>query len=196
MEKLNKLTFNGNDYISKKDLLKFLAEISDAVNTFSDRGDPIRAEGANKVISLMLEKIEPPQEHWKPSEGQMEALYKVAYNLVGTGTETDVHLVQLYEQLKQLWYGTLHWRRPPAGGDRTAEGNMCWYCWRWKKRRGSRVLSWEGSCSRWNFIPYHLSPAGAGREGPYSSRAALGGQWWRQCNEFWTILKMLWSTKL
>lgn len=102
MEKLNKLTFNGNDYISKKDLLKFLAEISDAVNTFSDRGDPIRAEGANKVISLMLEKIEPPQEHWKPSEGQMEALYKVAYNLVGTGTETDVHLVQLYEQLKQL----------------------------------------------------------------------------------------------
>lgn len=68
MEKLTIITFNGNDYISQKDLLKFLAEISDAVNTFSDRGDPIRAEGANKVINLLLEKIEPPQEYWKPSK--------------------------------------------------------------------------------------------------------------------------------
>ena len=39
---------------------------------------------------------------WKPSEEQMEALKKVAYSLVGTGTQTDVYLVQLYEQLKKL----------------------------------------------------------------------------------------------
>lgn len=74
MEKLNKLTFNGEEYLPKKVLLKWIREISDAVNSFSDRADPIRAQGANKVISLLLEKIEPPQEHWKPSEEQMSAL--------------------------------------------------------------------------------------------------------------------------
>lgn len=42
------------------------------------------------------------QPHWKPSEEQMEALKKVACNLVGTGTETDVYLIQLFEQLKKL----------------------------------------------------------------------------------------------
>ena len=40
--------------------------------------------------------------HWKPSEEQMKALKEVAYNIVGTGTATDVHLVQLYEQLKSI----------------------------------------------------------------------------------------------
>ena len=39
---------------------------------------------------------------WKPSEEQMEALRRAAYSLVGTGTETDVYLVQLYEQLEKL----------------------------------------------------------------------------------------------
>lgn len=39
---------------------------------------------------------------WKPSEEQMKALREVAYSLVGTGTQTDVYLVQLYEQLKKL----------------------------------------------------------------------------------------------
>ena len=99
MEKLTITTFNGNDYISKKDLLKFLAEISDAVNTFSDRGDPIRAEGANKVISLLLEKIVPPQEHWKPSEEQMKQLH---YALTpGSAFDCDI-LNELYTQLKKL----------------------------------------------------------------------------------------------
>lgn len=100
MEKLNKLTFNGNDYISKKDLLKFLAEISDAVNTFSDRGDPIRAQGANKVISLLLEKIEPPQEHWKPSEEQIAALDKAICN-PNIGVTDKMLLDDLLEILKK-----------------------------------------------------------------------------------------------
>lgn len=101
MEKLTITTFNGNDYISKKDLLKFLAEISDAVNTFSDRGDPIRAEGANKVISLLLEKIVPPQGHWKPSEEQMNALERASTNEYLSAKQYDI-LVSLYEQLKKL----------------------------------------------------------------------------------------------
>lgn len=42
------------------------------------------------------------RKEWKPTEEQMKALKEVAYNIVGTGTETDVHLVQLYEQLKKL----------------------------------------------------------------------------------------------
>ena len=99
MEKLTITTFNGNDYISKKDLLKFLAEISDAVNTFSDRGDPIRAEGANKVISLLLEKIKPPQEHWKPSKEQMDWLLEAK----SRATEAmKYHLDSLYNDLKKL----------------------------------------------------------------------------------------------
>lgn len=72
MEKLNKLIFNGEEYLPKKVLLKWIREISDAVNSFSDRGDPIRAQGANKVISLILEKVDAPQEYWKPSEEQQE----------------------------------------------------------------------------------------------------------------------------
>lgn len=102
MEKLNKLTFNGNDYISKKDLLKFLTEISDAVNSFSDRGDPIRAQGANKVISLILEKVDAPQEHWKPSEEQMKALN--ALNLHGglSYVGQQNRLISLYQDLKKL----------------------------------------------------------------------------------------------
>ena len=40
--------------------------------------------------------------HWKPTEEQMKALKKVAYSLIGTGTETDIYLVQLYEQLKAI----------------------------------------------------------------------------------------------
>ena len=72
MEELKRYVFDGEEYISKKSLLKCLREISDAVNSFSDRADPIRIQGANKVISLLLEKIEPPREHWKPSEEQMD----------------------------------------------------------------------------------------------------------------------------
>lgn len=103
MEKLTITTFNGNDYISKKDLLKFLAEISDAVNTFSDRGDPIRAKGANKVISLLLEKIEPPQKHWKPSEEQMKALLNIEGDLRAFQYNDKAKIIaELYEQLKQL----------------------------------------------------------------------------------------------
>ena len=96
-------SFNGNDYISKKDLLKFLAEISDAVNTFSDRGDPIRAEGANKVISLLLEKIVPPQEHWKPSKEQMTNLLRAEGRLRIEGENVLAgKLAEIYEQLKKL----------------------------------------------------------------------------------------------
>ena len=43
--------------------------------------------------------------HWKPSEEQMRALKEVAYNLIGTGTATDIYLVQLYEQLKAIKEG-------------------------------------------------------------------------------------------
>lgn len=85
MEKLNKLIFNGEEYLPKKVLLKWIREISDAVNSFSDMADPIRAQGANKVISLLLEKIEPPQEHWKPSEEQMSIL-KAVKEHVGRGS--------------------------------------------------------------------------------------------------------------
>ena len=103
MEKLTIITFNGNDYISKKVLLKWIREISDAVNSFSDRGDPIRAEGANKVISLLLEKIEPPQEHWKPSEEQIYSLGTVVkgYDECTVGS-VGYHLKEMYEQLKKL----------------------------------------------------------------------------------------------
>lgn len=80
MEELNKLTFNGEEYLPKKALLKWIREISDAINSFSDRGDPIRAQGANKVISLLLEKIEPPQERWKPSEQEKSALRTAIYD--------------------------------------------------------------------------------------------------------------------
>lgn len=108
MEKLTITTFNGNDYISKKDLLKFLAEISDAVNTFSDRGDPIRAEGANKVISLLLEEIKPPQEHWKPSEEQMKAMsyfvrkHQATANRATTKWPEFEAFKSLYNELKKL----------------------------------------------------------------------------------------------
>ena len=103
MEKLNKLLYNGEEYLSKEVLLKWIREISDAVNSFSDRADPIRAQGANKVISLLLEKIEPPQEHWKPSEEQMDALERTIH-LSNFGLEEDRRkaLVSLYEQLKKL----------------------------------------------------------------------------------------------
>lgn len=104
MEKLTITTFNGNDYISKKDLLKFLAEISDAVNTFSDRGDPIRAEGANKVISLLLEKIEPPQEHWKPSEEQMKALYCAINDAISLYSDK---VSPLYEEVSRTHFDAL-----------------------------------------------------------------------------------------
>ncbi|MBR3467381.1 MAG: hypothetical protein IKH15_09200 [Bacteroidales bacterium] len=94
MEKLNKLIFDGEEYLPKKVLLKWIREISDAVNSFSDRADPIRAQGANKVTSLLLEKIEPPQEHWKPSEEQMEELNKV--RTLNPGLDA------LYQQLKNM----------------------------------------------------------------------------------------------
>ena len=98
MEKLNKLIFNGEEYLSKKDLLKWIREISDAVNSFSDRGDPIRAQGANKVISLILEKVDAPQEHWKPSEEQMAALQIAAME-----SKTDFNtLTSLLADLKKL----------------------------------------------------------------------------------------------
>lgn len=107
MEKLNKLIFDGEEYLPKKVLLKWIRDISDAVNSFSDRADP-RAQGANKVISLLLEKIEPPQEHWKPSEEQMEAFKGYiedfqarAEAAVGGWNNFDV-MIRLYEQLKKL----------------------------------------------------------------------------------------------
>lgn len=49
------------------------------------------------------EKGKESRKDWKPSEEQMEALREVAYSLVGTGTQTDVYLVQLYEQLKSIY---------------------------------------------------------------------------------------------
>ena len=104
MEELNKLTFNGEEYLPKKALLKWIREISDAINSFSDRGDPIRAQGANKVISLLLEKIEPPQERWKPSEEQMDVLNKMTLgNFLGSG-QYDI-LRSLYNDLKKLKRG-------------------------------------------------------------------------------------------
>ena len=99
MEKLNKLIFDGEEYLPKKVLLKWIREISDAVNSFSDRADPIRAQGANKVISLLLEKIETPQEHWRPSEEQMEALLWCTAHLGGADHRV---LAELYEHLKML----------------------------------------------------------------------------------------------
>ena len=103
MEKLNKLIFDGEEYLSKKDLLKWIREISDAVNSFSDRADPIRAQGANKVISLLLEKIEPPQEHWKPSKEQMEAYHTILLSNAMYYTKTQEELfVSLYNDLKKL----------------------------------------------------------------------------------------------
>lgn len=94
MEKLNKLIFNGEEYLPKKVLLKWIREISNAVNSFSDRADPIRTQRANKVISLLLEKIEPPQEHWKPSREQMKALEECG--------ECKRCIKELREQLKKL----------------------------------------------------------------------------------------------
>lgn len=103
MEKLNKLIFNGEEYLSKKDLLKWIREISDAVNSFSDRGDPIRAQGANKVISLILEKVDAPQEHWKPSEEQMKALLNAeGFLRAGLQHDSAKTIAELYEQLKKL----------------------------------------------------------------------------------------------
>lgn len=107
MEKLNKLIFNGEEYLPKKVLLKWIREISDAVNSFSDRADPIRAQGANKVISLLLEKIEPPQEHWKPTEEQMNGLkffldYHRSQRNAGTTNWREYDAVEsLYEQLNK-----------------------------------------------------------------------------------------------
>lgn len=99
MEKLNKLIFNGEEYLPQKVLLKWIREISDAVNSFSDRGDPIRAQGANKVISLILEKVDAPQEYWKPSEEQINALY----NVINPCDYVDKKALEsLYEQLKKL----------------------------------------------------------------------------------------------
>ena len=103
MEKLNKLIFDGEEYLPKKVLLKWIREISDAVNSFSDRADPIRAQGANKVISLLLEKIEPPQEHWRPSEEQMKALLNAeGYLRASLRHDSAKTIAELYEQLKQL----------------------------------------------------------------------------------------------
>ena len=103
MEKLNKLIFNGEEYLPKKDLLKWIREISDAVNSFSDMGDPIRAQGANKVISLILEKVDAPQEHWKPSEEHLSALLAVFNDPNNIGSQTcQLALTDLYEQLKKL----------------------------------------------------------------------------------------------
>lgn len=101
MEKLIKLIFNGEEYLPKKVLLKWIREISDAVNSFSDRADPIRAQGANKVISLLLEKIEPPQEHWKPSGEQMEAL-KETIDFAPETFKPICTLATLYEDLKKM----------------------------------------------------------------------------------------------
>lgn len=55
--------------------------------------------GAYTYYESWLNSLRPS---WKPSEEQMKALREVAYSLVGTGTQTDVYLVQLYEQLKAL----------------------------------------------------------------------------------------------
>lgn len=103
MEELNKLTFNGEEYLPKKALLKWIREISDAINSFSDKGDPIRAQGANKVISLLLEKIEPPQERWNPSKEQMTNLLRAEGRLRIEGESVLASkLAELYEQLKKL----------------------------------------------------------------------------------------------
>lgn len=103
MEKLNKLLYNGEEYLPKEALLKWIREISDAVNSFSDMADPIRAQGANKVISLLLEKIEPPQEHWKPSEEQMMALLNAeGFLRAGLQHNSAKTIAELYEQLKKL----------------------------------------------------------------------------------------------
>lgn len=108
MEKLNKLIFNGEEYLPKKVLLKWIREISDAVNSFSDRADPIRAQGANKVISLLLEKIEPPQEHWKPSKEQLNYLSaavidaKIRNDESTSGFPRYHALKEIYEELLKL----------------------------------------------------------------------------------------------
>ncbi len=101
MEKLNKLIFDGEEYLSKKALLKWIREISDAVNSFSDSGDPIRAQGANKVISLLLEKIEHPQEHWKPTEEQIKLLQYLSKGIDVASHERHV-LDDMIDDLQKL----------------------------------------------------------------------------------------------
>ena len=58
--------------------------------------------GGCGTTGMQIDWLKSLRPSWKPSEEQMEALKKVAYSLIGSGTETDIHLVQLYEQLKQL----------------------------------------------------------------------------------------------
>lgn len=67
-----------------------------------DRNDWRMDENFCKASREFINRLKSLRHSWKPSEEQMEALKKVACNLVGTGTETDVYLVQLYEQLKAL----------------------------------------------------------------------------------------------
>ena len=85
----------------KAELTLLDENIIEAAVAFVEQNDHFNVwRGIDKhTVLKALRSLKP---HWKPSEEQMKALKEVAYNIVGTGTETDVHQVQLYEHLKAL----------------------------------------------------------------------------------------------